>query len=291
MGKKKSIFILLIVGIAVIITFFIYEFFIKLPPVNPHTEFRIRTELSNLKVGFEYYYEHFKEYPFDYDNFDGDPNYNDSEFEGVPCPDFGLLASEDISKYLDSIGDESEREVVIANIICVWALSFHDPEKEIGLFVTFDENRLIHIGDFEDNQYLHIDDDIKKPYKSKYGKRAFVYNDRYGNPYVFDINWRWNISSNPKVTFIARDEHDYVGRHFCGNTDSIASISPKYQANTKREFFRRGHWLRKNVLAPVDIWSRGPDGKTDPNNNGRDDNNDGKADDPDELVDDIVSWN
>lgn len=253
-----------------------------------------KTELSTFEVGFDYYYEHFKEYPYDFDNFDGDPNINGYRFEGKPCPDYGLLGSVAVSNYLRDIENtygSAEREVVVANIVCVWALSYRDAEKDIGPFVTFDEGRLEAIGEFTDNKYIHIDNDKNKPYKSKYGNKVLIYNDSWGKPYVFDVNWRWNISANPNVNTISRDGHDYVGRRFCGNQDSFVSISPTASAAKDAEFFRRGHWLRKKVLAPVDIWTRGPDGENDPNNNGRDDNKDDVADDADELVDDIVSWN
>lgn len=248
-----------------------------------------KTEIEKALVGFDAYYNHFKEYPYDYDNLDGRPDTNSySNKKNIKCPDYGLLASNELTAYLNELAQDkgmAEFEIVLANIVAVWALSYRDEGKDIGPFMEFNEANFKYVGNFTDNAYLHLNNNKKEPYKSIYGNKALIYLDPWGNPYVFDINWRWHLSTNPNAR-ISIDEHDYVGRKF---TSGVDPFDPK---NTNSEFFRRGHWknINKTIMLPVDIWSRGPDGVTDPNNNGLDDNNNGKVDEPEELIDDVVSW-
>lgn len=221
------------------------------------------TEIKAFENAIAKYLSTYHAYPYDYDNFDGDPNEN-----GNGGKDFGL----DPIPYIESISDDGEREVAIANVCMYYALTYSNPYERQTAAITDLQNvrrkKLDHYFEFKGKIRGNLSPSELNEAIDGLRSQAYLLLDPWGNPYVFDENVRWRNSTGNNITLLFPDENDYVGRHF---SDS-------------------GTRFHKDF----DIWSFGQNRKNDPKNNGVDD-----TDPPNylideqklELKDDICSWN
>ena len=220
------------------------------------------TEIKAYDNAIAKYLSTYHSYPYDYDNFDGDPNEN-----GSGGKDFGL----ETIPYIETLSGE-EREIAIANVCIYYALTYSDPFKRKTASITDFQSirrqklevKFQYKGTIDGTYTAAQESEIREGLRVE----AYLLLDPWNKPYIFDENVRWKNSLPGNITLSFPDENDYVGREF---TDS--------ETRSHKDF---------------DIWSFGPDKKNDPKNNGKDDTeppNHLVDEEKLELKDDVCSWN